>query len=188
MTDQEAVAKLQAHDIDGLEPLVRRYHTQALQSAYLIVGDWALAEDVAQSAFVNAYERIGSFNPSRPFAPWFLRTVVNIALKVSAGRRDFSLDAYTEKAGEEAVPAPEPSAVEILEAAETREEVLTALYKLSPDQRAAIVMKYYLDLSDHEASIELDVPAGTIRRRLHDARKRLRKLLPTYREEWGEKP
>ena len=183
MTDQEAVAKLQARDIDGLETLVRRYHTQAMQAAYLIVGDWALAEDVAQSAFVNAYERIGRFDASRPFAPWFQRTVVNIALKVSAGRRDFSLDAYTEKAGEESIPSPEPSVVEVLEAAETREEILTALHKLSPNQRAAIVMKYYLDMSDLEASIKLDVPAGTIRRRLHDARKRLRELLPAYRGE-----
>jgi DNA-directed RNA polymerase specialized sigma24 family protein len=41
-------------------------------------------------------------------------------------------------------------------------------------------MKYYLDLSDAEASQRLAVPQGTIRRRLHDARKRLRKLLPTY--------
>jgi len=182
MTDQEAVAKLQAHDIDGLEILVRRYHTQAMQSAYLIVGDWALAEDVAQSAFVNAYERIGTFDNSRLFAPWFLRTVVNIALKVSAGRRDLSLDAHTERSGLD-VPAPEPGVIEILEAAETRQEVLTAIYKLSPGQRAAVVMKYYLDLSDADSAVKLDVPAGTIRRRLHDARKRLRQLLPAYREE-----
>ncbi len=182
MTDQEAVAKLQAHDIDGLEMLVRRYHTQAMQAAYLILDDWMLAEDVAQSAFVNAYERIGTFDNSRPFAPWFLRTVVNIALKVAAGRRDLSLDAYTERSGLD-IPAPELDVVEVLEAAETREEVLTALYKLAPGQRAAIVMKYYLNISDLEAATRLDVPPGTIRRRLHDARKRLRKLLPAHRAE-----
>jgi RNA polymerase sigma-70 factor (ECF subfamily) len=182
MTDQEAVAKLHAHDIAGLETLVRRYHTQAMQSAYLIVGDWALAEDVAQSAFVNAYERIGSFDSTRPFAPWFLRTVVNIALKVSAGRRELSLDEHRESSGLD-IPAPEPGIVEVLEAAETREEILTAVHKLSPDQRAAIVMKYYLNLSDLDAAARLDVPAGTIRRRLHDARKRLRQLLPTHRGE-----
>jgi RNA polymerase sigma-70 factor (ECF subfamily) len=182
MTDQEAVAKLFAHDIAGLETLVRRYHTQAIQTAYLIVGDWALAEDVAQSAFVNAYERIGSFDNTRPFAPWFLRTVVNIALKMSAGRRDLSLDEQRESSGLD-LSAPGPGIVQILEAAETREEILAAVHKLSPDQRAAIVMKYYLDLSDLDAAARLNVPAGTIRRRLHDARKRLRQLLPTHRGE-----
>ena len=185
MTDQEAVVKLQARDIDGLEPLVRRYHTQAMQTAYLIVGDWALAEDVAQSAFVNAYERIVTFDNSRPFAPWFLRTVVNIALKVAAGRRDLSLDAHIEESGWEGVPSPEPGVVEVLEAAETREEILTALYKLSPGQRAAVVMKYYLGMSDLDVATRLDVPAGTIRRRLHDARQRLRKLLPANRPPEG---
>ena len=187
MTDQEAVAKLQARDIGGLETLVRRYHTQAIQSAYLILDDWSLAEDVAQSAFVNAYERIGTFDNSRPFAPWFLRTAVNIALKVAAGKRDLSLDMHMEKSGLEGVPALEPGVVEGLEAAETREEVLAALHKLSPDQRAAIVMKYYLNLSDLEVATRLDVPAGTVRRRLHDARKRLQRLLPAHREE-GEEP
>jgi RNA polymerase sigma-70 factor, ECF subfamily len=182
MTDREAIAQLQARDINGLETLVRRYHTRALQSAYLIVGDWALAEDVAQSAFVNAYERIDGFDTSRPFGPWFLRTVVNMALKVSAGRRDVSFDAHGEQAGLD-IPSPEPGVVEILEAAETREEVLAALRTLSPGQKAAIVMKYYLDLSDVEVSTRLDVPAGTVRRRLHDARKRLRKLLPMHRLE-----
>jgi RNA polymerase sigma-70 factor, ECF subfamily len=182
MTDQEAVAKLLAHDIAGLETLVRRYHTQAMQTAYLIVGDWALAEDVAQSAFVNAYERIGRFDNTRPFAPWFLRTVVNIALKVSAGRRELSLDEQRESSGLD-IPATEPGILQVLEAAETREEILTALHKLSPDQRAAIVMKYYLDLSDLDAAARLNVPAGTIRRRLHDARKRLRQLLPMHRRE-----
>ena len=66
----------------------------------------------------------------------------------------------------------------MLEAAETRGEVLAALRKLSPAQRAAVIMKYYLDVSDVEASRLLEVPAGTVRRRLHDARQRLRKLLP----------
>jgi len=181
MTDQEAVAKMQAHDISGLEILVSRYHTQALQSAYLILRDRGLAEDVAQTAFVNAFERIHTFDNSRPFRPWFLRTVLNIALKVSADKRDVSLDMHTAESGHD-IPSPARDVVSILEAVETRQEILDALYKLSPAQRASIVMKYFLDLSDADAAKELDVPAGTIRRRLHDARKRLGALLNHYKE------
>jgi RNA polymerase sigma-70 factor (ECF subfamily) len=65
----------------------------------------------------------------------------------------------------------------MLEAAETREEILAALEKLSPGQRAAVVMRYFLDMSSAEVSQELAVPEGTVRRRLHDARLRLRRLL-----------
>jgi RNA polymerase sigma-70 factor, ECF subfamily len=182
LTDKEAVSRLQAHDIGGLETLVRRYHTQAMQSAYLILRDRALAEDVAQTAFVNAYERIHTFDNTRPFRPWFMRTVVNIALKVAADKRDLSLDAHAEVSGID-LPASGQDVAAVLEAAETREEVVAALHRLSPDQRAAIVMKYFLDLSDADAAKELAVPAGTIRRRLHNARKRLRSLLPDYRKD-----
>jgi RNA polymerase sigma-70 factor (ECF subfamily) len=182
MTDQEAVARLKRRDISGLEALVRRYHARALDSAYLVLGDWALAEDVAQATFVKAYDRIDGFDTSRAFGPWFLRSVVNSALDVSAGRRDISLEVYMDTQGVD-IPSPEPGVVELLEAAETREEVLSALRELSPVQRAAIVMKYYFDMSDVEASNRLDVPAGTVRRRLHDARKRLQKLLPLSRSE-----
>jgi RNA polymerase sigma-70 factor (ECF subfamily) len=180
MTDQEAIARLKRRDISGLEALVRRYHTQALDAAYLVLGDWALAEDIAQAAFVKAYDRIDGFDTSRPFGPWFLRSVVNSAIDVSAGRRDLSLEAYM-GTQEVDIPDPEPGLVELLEAAETRDEIFSALWELSPGQRAAIVMKYYLNMSDIEASSRLDVPAGTVRRRLHDARKRLQKLLPLSR-------
>jgi RNA polymerase sigma-70 factor, ECF subfamily len=174
MTEQEAVERLKARDISGLEELVRRYYTQAAQSAFLIVDDRSLAEDVAQSAFLNAYEHIGSFDSSRPFGPWFLRSVINSAIKTVSSRREIWFDAQ----GDNEVADPGAGAVETLEAAETRGEVLEALHKLSPAQRAAVIMKYYLDVSDVEASRLLEVPAGTVRRRLHDARKRLKKLLP----------
>ena len=174
MTEQEAVARLKARDISGLEELVRRYYTQAAQAAFLVVDDRSLAEDVAQSAFLNAYEHIGSFDSSRPFGPWFLRSVINSAIKTASGKREIWFDAQTNTE----MADPGAGAVEMLEAAETRGEVLAALHKLSPAQRAAVIMKYYLNVSDVEAARLLEVPPGTVRRRLHDARKRLRKLLP----------
>ena len=90
MDDTEAIARLRRGDIGGLEWLVRRYQVQALRTAYLIVRDHALAEDLVQTAFVRAYERIGQFDPARPFAPWFLRSVANDALK-AAQRRERSV-------------------------------------------------------------------------------------------------
>jgi DNA-directed RNA polymerase specialized sigma24 family protein len=115
MTDQEAIARLTRRDISGLEALVRRYHTRALDAAYLVLGDWALAEDVAQSAFVKAYDRIDTFDIARPFGPWYLRSVVNSAIDVAAGRRDLSLEAYM-GTQEMDIPNPEPGLVELLEA------------------------------------------------------------------------
>jgi RNA polymerase sigma-70 factor (ECF subfamily) len=174
--EQEAVTRLQRGDIGGLELLVRRYQEPALRAAVLVCRDAALAEDLVQAAFVRAYERIGQFDARRPFGPWFIRGVVNDALKAVTRRRQVPLD----PAGLEtpAPPGDDPEAR--LAAAETREAVWAVLDELTPPQRAAIVLRYYADLSDAEIAQMLDCPPGTVRRRLHDARRRLRRLLPAW--------
>ena len=86
MGEREAIDRLKEGEVDALEPLVRRYHARAGRAAYLIVRDHALAEDVAQGSFVRAYERIGTFDASRPFGPWFMRIVVNEAIKAARER------------------------------------------------------------------------------------------------------
>jgi RNA polymerase sigma-70 factor (ECF subfamily) len=178
MQEREAVNLLKRGEIKGLETLVKLYQVQALQVAYLTTRDYGLAEDVVQASFVRAYERIGRFDSTRPFGPWFLRSVINSALTAVTGRRALSLD--NQAGAELEIPGPDPGLQEMLEAAETREEILAALDKLTPIERAAIVMHYYLDWSHSEVSQKLSVPEGTVRRRLHDARRRLRRLLPTY--------
>jgi RNA polymerase sigma-70 factor (ECF subfamily) len=72
-------------------------------------------------------------------------------------------------------PAPGPD--DLVEAAEIRQIVWNALGKLPPAQRAAIVLRYYLDLSGAEMADELACPPGTVKWRLYAARKRLRTLL-----------
>ena len=178
MEEREAIARLQRGDITGLEALVRRYQQPALEAAFLVTHNYALAEDIVQSAFLRAYERIGQYDTTRPFAPWFLRSVVNSALTAVTGQRAVSWEACF--SGDDAdIPSPDPGLDALLEAAETREAILAALHKLSPAQRAAVVMRYYFDWSDAEVAQRLRVPPGTVRRRLHDARQRLRRLLPT---------
>jgi len=188
MEEQQAIALLKRGDIGGLETLVRKYQVQAVRAAYLIVRDRALAEDIVQAAFLRAYERIGQFNTGRPFGPWFLRSVVNDAVKAAARReRQVPLD---DEAGETvslADPAPDPG--ELAEQAETRQAVWAALGELPPAQRAAVVLRYYLDLSEVELADELACPPGTVKWRLHAARERLRALLrPLGSPEPGDEP
>jgi len=181
MEEQEAIARLKRGDIGGLEALVRRYQVQAVRTAYLITCDHALAEDIVQAAFLRACEHIGQFDAGRPFGPWFLRSVANDAVKAAARReRQVSLEADSE--GEETSLAdlladPDPGPNDLVEAAEVRQTVWAALGKLPPAQRAAIVLRYYLDLSEAEMADELACPPGTVKWRLHAARKRLRRLL-----------
>ena len=86
MEERQAIARLQRENISGLELLVRRSQVQAVRATYRIVRDQHLAEDTVLAAFVRAYERIHQFDPTRPFGPWFLLSMVHDAIK-SAGRR-----------------------------------------------------------------------------------------------------
>jgi len=175
MEEQEAIARLKRGDIGGLEALVRKYQVQAVRAAYLVTRDRTLAEDIVQTAFLRAYERFGQFDAGRPFGPWFLRSVVNDAVKaVTRGKRQISLETSS-LAGLLADPNPGPA--EVAEAADLRQTVWDALGKLPPAQRAAIVLRYYLGLSEAEMAEQLACPPGTVKWRLHAARKRLRRLL-----------
>lgn len=76
----EAIKRLKQGDISGLEFLVSQYQVRAVRAAYLITRDSALAEDVAQDCFVRVYHSIHGFDSSRPFEPWFMRSVVNASV------------------------------------------------------------------------------------------------------------
>jgi len=187
MDEQHAIACLKRGDLTGLEWLVQRYQIQALHAAYLIVGDRALAEDVTQSAFLRAAEKINQFDESRPFGSWFLRSVANAAIKVSRRRqRQIPLDAGADE--DERVLAaylkdgnPGPEA--LLENEETRQAVWAALSRLKPEHRAAIILKYFLGLSDAESAAQLGRPLTTVKWWLHTARNRLRDLLRPWNDE-----
>lgn len=181
MQERAAVARLKQGDIAGLEPLVSQYQLQAVRTAYLITRDRALAEDIVQTAFIRAFERIGQFDPTQRFGPWFLRSVVNDALKAAARReRQVSLEASPDEALAslaELLHDPGPSPELIGEQAETSRAIWEALAELPPAQRAAIVQRYYVGMSEAEMAADLQIAPGTVKWRLHSGREKLRALL-----------
>ncbi len=174
-----AIERLRGGDIGGLEALVHTFHRPALKVAFLITHDRAMAEDVVQAAFLRTYERVDRFDHTRPFGPWFLRCVANDALAAATRHTHIPLDdTLTAALERHAAPDTDPEA--LLTAAETQEAIWACLERLNPEQRAAIVARYYLDLHGTALARELDAPPGTVRRRLHDARNRLRRALPAW--------
>lgn len=179
MDEQEAIRRLQAGDLSGLEALVRAHQRPALRVAYTITRDAALAEDVVQDAFLRAYERIGQFELGRPFGPWFLRSVANAALRTMARRRrELPLEGEAAQGGI-ALASTDPGPAQWVERVETSEELWQALGQLSPPLRAAVVLRFYVGLSEAEAAEQLACAQGTIKWRLSAARRRLRQALRT---------
>ena len=183
MDEQIAISRMKQGDLNGLELLVKRYQVRAVHAAYLILYDRALAEDVAQTAFVKVTERIHQFDEQRPFAPWFFRIVVNDALKAAKRRRQsLSLDEQMDESALRLAawlrdPTPQPP--QLVEEKEMRQWILQAIRSLTPEQRAVVVMRYFLEMSEAEMCIQLDRPLSTIKWWLRDARKSLRKHLNT---------
>ena len=180
MNEAKAIARLKRGDIAGLEVLVRQYQVKATRAAYLITQDRALAEDIVQTAFLRVYDRIQQLDSSRPFAPWFLRIVVNDAVKAAQRQQQaVSLNGETDIGEEwiESLVDAAPNPADAVEAAELRLTVWQALSRLSPEKRAAIVLRYYLELGEREMADQLAIPIGTVKWRLHAAREQLRDLL-----------
>ena len=184
MEERPAIARLRRGDISGLETLVQLYQLKAVRAAYLILQDRAAAEDVVQTAFLRVHDRIHQYDPERPFEPWFLRIVINDAVKAAnRGKRQVSMEtSIASDAGDDltladllADPAPEPA--DEVERLEIQQAVWAAMGKLSPKQRAVAVMRYYLGYGESEMASTLTVPVGTVKWRLHAARERLQHLL-----------
>lgn len=180
VTELEAVTRMKGGDIGGLEVLVQRHEVRAMRTAYLILGDVGLAQDVVQDAFMRAHERIRLFDAERPFAPWLMRIVVNVSIRTaSRERRERSRARPLETDGGRWVEVVDrdPGPHELTEWADLRRRVVEALEQLPPAQRAAIVQRYYLDMSEAEMAEYEDAPPGTIKWRLHAARKKLSGVL-----------
>lgn len=180
--EQNIIAKLKAGDINALTPLVKAYQHRALRTAYLVTQDQALAEDVTQSSFLRAFDSINQFDSSRRFLPWFLRIVVNMAVQDAKKQsRTFSLDAISNKTEDlsladllaDTMLNPEAQ----VEMQELQNQIETLLEQLSPEQRAVIVLRYYVDFTESQMADVLEVPTGTIKSRLFSARKQLRRLI-----------
>lgn len=174
INEHQAIGLLKDGDISGLEYLVNQYQVKAVQTAFLITGDHYAAEDITQNSFLRAAERIGQFDDQKPFQPWFIRMVINEALKYAKRQiRRVSLDDCDESVLDwlkDNKPLPEKH----IEDAELRHQVFKALMSLSPEQRIVIIQRHYLEMDEAEMAEDLNRPRSTIKWWLHSARKKLK--------------
>jgi RNA polymerase sigma-70 factor (ECF subfamily) len=171
--ETELVERARRGDGDAFGELVLAHQRIAFRTAYLLLGSSAEAEDAAQVAFVKAWRALGRFRRGAPFRPWLLAIVANEAKnrRRSGGRRDDlvqRLAAAPDSGG--AAPSPEHA----LEHGELHAELVTALGKLTEEQRLTVGLRYFLDLPEEEVAAALGVRRGTVKSRLSRALEQLR--------------
>lgn len=188
MDELEAIELLKKGDLNGLEPLVEKYYIRAVHSAYLIVQDEALAEDIVQTTFLTSSRKIYQLTSNR-FGPWFYRSVINAAIR-AAKRQSRSIRFETQEDESSAdvkewlldrQPLPEA----LTENAELRRQIKNALLLLTPNQRGAIVARYYLEMSEIEIGHFLNAPVSSIKWWLHVAKQNLRQFLSGQVDQTG---
>lgn len=179
MDEEQTIQRLKRGDVGGLEILVHHYQVKAVRTAYLITRDAELAEDVVQEAFLKVCRAIRTFDATRPFEPWFLRSVVHASVK-SAQKTARQTPQGSE--WEDLLAADESVEAQV-ELAEFQRQVWDAMQSLSPRQRAVVVQRYFLDMREREMAAKLETAAGTVKWLLNAARTRLRALLRKEVEE-----
>jgi RNA polymerase sigma-70 factor (ECF subfamily) len=163
----------QGHQAD-LALLIVRHHSPLLGFLYRLTGgDRALAEDLTQEAFLRVLRAIAQYQPSRPFKPWLYAIAVNVA-------RDHFKRAETRYAvtvaDDEWLSLPDP--IELDDAiAIDGPRLASAISVLPIQQREAIILRYYQDLSLAEIAAALSIPIGTVKSRLSLGLRQLRVLL-----------
>jgi RNA polymerase sigma-70 factor, ECF subfamily len=158
--DHEAFAALAAESIDHLYRVAR-----------LIVRDASIAEDVVQDTLLEAWRGLPGLRDPDRFEAWLHRLLVRACIRAgSRRRRNMSTEVRL-------LEQDAPTTGDAQRALLMRDLVGRGFRRLAPDQRALLVLRYYLDLSESEIASLVGVPAGTVKSRLHRASVEMRAAL-----------
>ncbi len=180
--EREIVLRCQKGDADAMGTLIVQYQHWVYNIAYGILGHHQDAEDVAQDAFLSAWENIGNFQFRSRFSTWLYRIVRNKCLNHIDQYQRRKTDPTEIDDSQPWVPldtvTPEDEALRT----EEKEIVHAALAKLKPSYREILVLRELQDMTYEEIAEILGCTLGRVKSRLHEARKALKKELE--RVEW----
>jgi RNA polymerase sigma-70 factor (ECF subfamily) len=162
-TDADLVSRAQAGRLDAFEELVRRHRLGAYRVALRMLGDESDAEDATQDAFVQAWRKLAGFRADAAFSTWMYRIVTNRCLNMLRARR------RTEPLPEDReAPASRPD--RIAEGRWQVDDLQRAIGRLTPSQRAPLVLRELEGLSYEEIAEALELSIPAVKSRLHRAR------------------
>jgi RNA polymerase sigma-70 factor (ECF subfamily) len=173
--ERARVFEAQRGSEEAFTELVEAYQSHVYNLCYRMLGEPESAEDAAQETFLRAFQHIERYDRSRPFATWLLSIAAHYCIDRLRRRRfSFSPLDDDEEWGTSELPdvdAPNPEDVTIHR--ERSSQMQAAIGKLSPTDRAAIVLRYWHDCSEAEIAETLDLSVSAVKSRLHRARREL---------------
>ncbi|AUM67180.1 RNA polymerase sigma factor [Brevibacillus laterosporus] len=160
----------------GFEALVQPHLPTAFRVAFLIVHDYHFAQDAVQEALWEAYQSLYRYDERKgtSFRAWFMKIVTHRALNMV--RRKKKTEAYADSID------PDQNPLESILQKEQEQQIWRAIQSMTPKHRSAVILFYYEEFSVAEIAKILGVFEGTVKSRLHKARKLIAEKIQAEKE------
>lgn len=182
------MARARSGDQEAFGELVRKYHERVFGVIYRMIHHAEDARELAQQAWVKAWQRLDSYKQESQFFTWIYRIAVNTAMdhtRRQARRREVSLEdappGVEPKPSADWTPPAEGRPDEGLAQAEVRQAFQAALETLSPDHRAALILREVDGMSYREIAQVLKCRMGTVMSRIYYARRMMQEKMRDVR-------
>jgi RNA polymerase sigma-70 factor (ECF subfamily) len=182
-SDEELCRKIAERDDAAFELMVDRHQGRAYRLAASILGNEADARDVSQDAFIRLYESAGRFDGRSSFSTWFYRILVNLCIDHQRKNRWWKRMAPLASPGDDPderafdPPSSEAGPEDVAMLKQSISRLRPALAKLSPQQRAAVLLQTQEGFTSREIGEVLKCSEATARVHVHRGIAQLRKLI-----------
>jgi RNA polymerase sigma-70 factor, ECF subfamily len=178
--DLQLVKRCLTGEDSAWEQLLREHNRKIYSLCYRFTGRTGEAEDLTQEVFIKVFQTLASYDATQgSFSTWLNRVARNHLVdhyrRTRKDRVTSSLE--DETAGIEDKPSGQEQPMARLEARERRKLLQTALDRLSPDMREAVILRDFQDLDYDEIAQVLRVPQGTVKSRINRGRLELAKVI-----------
>ncbi len=158
-------------DEEAFTRIVETYQRPVFNLCYRMLGQAQEAEDAAQETFWRAYQHLRRYDQQRPFATWLLSIAAHYCIDQQRKRRLPTL--ALELMPDEDAPDPAPNPERVFAQLEEKGQLQSLLSRLGPQDRAAIILRYWYEFSEEEIAKTLQLTVSAVKSRLHRARKEL---------------
>ena len=177
MTFTDTVIRAQTGDHEAFGQLAEQFHSRVYGIVMQRLRNTAEADEVTQEVFLRAFRKLSQLKEPAAFAGWLCQIAARLSINRAVRRPPET--ACEPAAFEVLQQTPETPATELMQL-EDAEQVRTGLDRLGDLDRKTLIAFYFDGQSLKEMSVEFDSPIGTIKRRLHTARHRLRDVLTGF--------
>jgi RNA polymerase sigma-70 factor (ECF subfamily) len=183
---EDLMARIAKGNQDAFEILVNRHQTSILNLIYRFVGDRTQAKDLAQEVFIRVWQAAKTYKPEAKFTTWLYRITANLCLnelKSSRRRKLFQFLQFgedQENTIEEVLVDASPSPEDLLLSREQSRQISDALQSLPDNQRLALILKRYDDLSYQEIAKVIGCSVSAVESLLVRAKRSLQEKLKNF--------